>query len=620
MPPKCAKGPLGPRLLRLAVIVIVVSLGLFVASRIAAPYIVSSSLVRGSMEKVIGRWSGHKVQIGGTPELQFWPQPKITLAHLTVTRIVSDGPADNDPVLAKIDQLSATFGLLDAVMGHPTFDNFILTRPTVHLHRDRQGRIDWSNGGPLTKAIAHVTETANGGQSLAAEDDGTIGSLSIENGRLDITDDTLGRKILIDGIFAQVTWPRMSSPLKGSANMLVGGVATQMDFSSAQPLLLMGGHVGQASLSVSAPAIKGSFNGKTSLMPARFASGQINIALSDVAGFLAWTGAELPGTEALHTASVKATITAEADRLRLENLALSANETSATGLVDITQGKSGKPKVSGTLAFEHMDIPTFLAAFSLSAPDTKAVSGKSGLLNWLEFDLTLSARRASLAQFSLTDMGASVLATDGAMVFDIGDSTLAGGTMTGHLEGKNGGFEDGAHLDLSITDADLSDLENRLGLNGPLPLGPGSLTVSASTKRPIWQTRPTDITGNLKLTVGPGRMTGVNLAGIQSLAASRFFFKLQDAGKGDLPFNTLSVTAELADGAINISRGDLSGETLSSTFTGIIPYVFKGLALSTDIQPLSATGTPAADPMRLFIAGSWPDLILSPFHSNALKN
>jgi AsmA protein len=601
--------------MRLAVVLILLSLSVFVASRVAAPYVVSSSLVRSSIEKVIGRWSGHKVQIAGTPELQFWPQPKITLAHLTLTRT---GP-DEHSVVANIDELSATFGLLNAVMGHPVFNNFTLIRPTVHLHRDRQGRIDWSNGGPLAKAIANVKETTNGGQSLASDEDGTIGSFSIENGRLDIADDASGRKILVEGIFSQVTWPKMSASIKGTANMLLGGVATQIDFSSAQPLLLMGGHLGQASFSITAPTLKASFNGRTSLMPARFASGQINIAMSDVAGFLKWTGAELPGMEALHTASIKANITAEADRVRLEDLSLSANDTSGTGLVDITQGRSGKPKVSGTLAFEQMDIPTFLSAFALSAPDSSTVSGKSGLLNWLEFDLTLSARRASLAQLTLTDMGASVLATDGAMVFDIGDSTLAGGTMVGHLEGKHGGFDDGAHLDVSITDADLADLESKLGLSGPLPLGPGSLTVSISTKRPIWQTSATDITGTLKLTAGPGRITGVNIDAIRSLAANRFFFKLQDAGKGDLPFDSLSVTADLADGAINIGQGTLASTSLSSTFSGIIPYVFKGLALSTEITPKPSSDGSTQTPLRLFIAGSWPDLILSPINFDMTK-
>jgi len=614
-PLRRAKKPIGARILRFLMVVFLTVLSVFVASRIAAPYIVSIALVRRAVEKSIARWSGQDVQIKGVPELQFWPQPKITLPNVTLTRPGSSGQS----VLAKIDQLSATFGLWDAARGQPVFNNFVLTRPNIHLHRDKQGRIDLRNGRPLTRAIEHVQESANGGQSLAPDYDGTIGSVSIENGTLDITDDLAGRKIVIGGLFSQMNWPKMSAPIKGSANMIIGGVATQVDFSSPQPLLLMAGRQGQANISIAAPTIKGNFNGRTSLIPAQFASGRVSMTLSNVAGFLAWTGAELPGMEALHTASLQATITAGSDKLRLEDIALTANDTSATGLVDITHAKSGKPKVSGTLAFSQMDIPTFLSAFSLSTPDTSAVNGKTGLLNWLEFDLTLSARRASLAQFTLTDMGASVLATDGTMVFDIGDSTLAGGSMTGHLEGKNGGFEDGAHLDIAITDADLSDLESKLGLSGPLPLGPGSLTVSASTSRPIWQTRPNDIVGTLKMTAGPGHLSGVNLGGIQSLAANRVFFKLQDAGKGDLPFDRLSVDAELSGGAINIKQGSLKGSTLSSTFTGVIPYVFKGLALSTELRPAALSGGAAQEPMRFFIAGSWPNLILSPINAGAPK-
>ncbi|MBB4010165.1 AsmA family protein [Allorhizobium taibaishanense] len=603
----------------MAAVATVAALGIFVASRLAAPYIVSSSLVRGSIEKAISRWSGHEVEIAGTPSLQFWPEPRITLPNVTITSRGPAKPGDTviggKQIIAHVDLLSANFGLIKAVMGNPVFDDFYLVRPHLYMHRDAEGHLDWAGKGLLSDAIAHAEDNGKGGQTLDKAYDARIGTITVENGRIDIDDQQLRRKIVIDSIFSHLFWPVMSAPVGGTANMIIGGVDTRLDFSSSQPLLLFGGGVGQTEFSLTAPVMTGTFKGKTGLAPARFASGDLSFSVSNVPGLLAWTGATLPGTEALHTVAVQATVTAEADRIRLDGLSLTANDAKATGLMDMAQGRSGKPKLSGTLAFEQMDIPTVLGAFSLSAPDIGANKGKSGLLNWLEFDLTLSARKATYSPFTLTDMGASILVTDGTAVFDIADSTLADGALVAHLEGRNGGFDQGAHLDLSLTNADMSDIEGKLALTGPLPLGTGSLTVSAETNRALWETKPSDINGTLTLNAGPGRITGINPDGVRQTAAAQKFFRLQDAGKGDWAFDSMTLSATLGKGSINIDKGELLGSAQSGTFSGVVPYDFKGLALSTEMRPSTAPASNEADgaaPLRLFIGGSWPDLILSP--------
>nr|WP_234889681.1 AsmA-like C-terminal region-containing protein [Agrobacterium vitis] len=616
----------GRRLARTVIVIAVAMLCIFVASRLAAPYIVSSSLVRGSIEKAISRWSGHDVEIAGTPSLQFWPEPRITLPDVTITAHEpgispssgksADANGAKKRVLAHIDVLSASFGLIKAAMGNPAFDDFYLVRPHISMRRDARGHLDWAGKGLLSDAINHAQENAGGGQTLDKNYDARIGSITVENGRIDIEDQSLRRTVVIDSIFSHLFWPVMSAPVDGTANMMIGGVATRLDFSSRQPLLLLGGGIAQAEFSLTAPALKGTFKGKTGLAPARFASGDLSLAISDVPGLLAWTGATLPGTEALHTVSVQATVTAEADKIRLDSLSFTANDTSATGLMEMAQAKSGKPKLSGTLAFEQMDIPTVLGAFSLSAPDADTTEGKSGLLDWLEFDLTLSARKATYAPFTLSDLGASILATDGTAVFDIADSTLADGTLVAHLEGKNRNFDEGGHLDLALTNADLSDIESKLALNGPLPLGPGTLTLSATTNRALWETRPDDVTGTLDMTAGPGRITGVNPDGVRQKAAEQRFFRLQDAGKGELPFDSLTLSATLGNGGINIGKGELQGSVHSTSFTGVVPYGFKGLALSAEVRP-GTSYVGAFAPLQLFIGGSWPDLIVSPASSPA---
>ncbi|MDQ0458124.1 AsmA family protein [Rhizobium paknamense] len=589
-------------LARAAVTVFAILLFVFVASRLAAPYIVSSNLVRGSMERAISRWSGHDVDIRGTPSLRFWPEPRIILPEVTI----SDRRNGERRVLAEIAELSAGFGLIKAALGHPVFDDFRLSRPLIRLNRTPLGRLQWGGEGLLTEAIAEARD--KGTAVRGGPHDSAVGSITIENGRIELQDQGSGRMLTLDSIFSDITWPVMSAPIRGTATMLLGGAVTRIDFSAPEPLMLFAGAVTDMQVKLSAPSVNGTFSGKAGLFPARFAEGKLSVDVSDVHGLLGWAGMELPGTGALHKIYVETTATAEPDRLRLEDLSFTANDATASGVLDISNAKSGKPKVSGTLAFQQMDIANFLGAFSLSIPDSSAREGRSGLLDWLEFDLSLSARSASLAQLTLTDVGASILATDGSVAFDIADSTLAGGTLTGHLEGRDGGFDQGARLDVSLTNADLSDIEARLALSGPLPLGTGSLTLSASTDVALWQTSGHDISGKVQLQAGPGRLSRFNPQGIQALATARPFFRLAEAGSGDMAFDTLDMSAELTGGTIDIRSGKLADSTRSLTFSGVVPYDFKGLALSAEMQ--STAESPGS--LRFFIGGSWPDLILSP--------
>ncbi|MGG7516323.1 AsmA family protein [Allorhizobium undicola] len=591
--------------LHLALVGLVLLLSGFVAVRLVGPYVVSSNLVRGSMERAISRWSGHEVEIHGTPTIAFWPQPRISLPDV----VIRDGRGNGGKVLAEIAELSAAFGVVQAALGTPVFDDFRLTRPVLRLTRNGMGRLEWGGEGLLTQAIAEARK--NGASRPGGENDAQVGSITIENGRIDVLDTASGHRLTLDSVFSDMTWPFMSAPLHGSANLLLGGVVTRIDFSARDPLMLFAGAVTDLELKFASPSAKGSFQGKAGVFPPRFASGRMSLDVSDVHALLAWAGMALPGTEALRKISMETTATADPDRLRLEDLTFSANDAAASGIVMIGPGKSGKPRLSGTLAFQNMDIVTFLGAFSLSAPETTTREGRSGLLDWLEFDLSLSARSATLASLTLTDVGASVMATDSALVFDIAESTLAGGTLTGHLEGRDGAFDKGAKLDIALSNADLAEIEAKLALTGPLPLGPGSLTLSATTDVALWSMKPTDITGKLSLQAGPGRISNVDAEQIETLARTRPFFRLSEAAKNDLSFDTLDSEAELTGGAIDIRSGRLEGRDRIVTYSGIIPFDFKGLALSAEMLKPAAEDQPQQK-LRFFVGGSWPDLIISP--------
>ncbi|MGO7755788.1 AsmA family protein, partial [Rhizobium ruizarguesonis] len=63
-------------------------------------------------------------------------------------------------------------------------------------------------------------------------------------------------------------------------------------------------------------------------------------------------------------------------------------------------------------------------------------------------DVRLSARRAQMGLFELSDVGASMIVAGGEAKLDIGDSQFEGGEMTAHLEATQRDFDGGGKLQL----------------------------------------------------------------------------------------------------------------------------------------------------------------------------
>lgn len=600
------------RLLRAGLVVAAAALCLFVASRIAAPYLVSSNVVRSAMERAVSQWTGHHATVDGTPELRFWPEPRITIASVTITRDSPSGPK----VLGHVERISAQFGLYDAIRGRPVFSDFQFSRPQIFVDRDRNGHLDWTSEGMLSAAVRGATASNDTEQTLDGALDARIGSVTVEEGSLVLRDEASGKRFTIDGISADISWPRLSQALSARMLLRVGGRDLRFDFSSPQPLLLFGGKDARARATVDAAALTGTFNGIANLANGYFLSGPIELASTDIPALIAWSGGELPGTETLKQASLQANLTKIGANLRLENLKFSVDDIRASGIMELAPENIGKPRVSGTLAFDQLNIGGLLGAFSLRLPFGEAPTEKAvpGLSEWLDFDLTLSAEKAALKPFALQNIAASIMTKAGKAKFDIADSVFEGGKLTGHLVGNGIGFEGGGSLQISARNADLANVIKQLHLEGPLPYARGSVDLSLRSDRPLWSTRLSDISGSFQLHAGAGSLQNVDVDAIRTLALDRSYFRLSDAGASAMDFSRIDISAEFADGSADVSQARLVGTRQSLSVTGVVPYASNSLALSAKLSANDPAMQTALPPLRFFIGGSWPDPILSPVH------
>lgn len=590
------------RVLQWTLVVVVAALSVYLVSRLAAPYLVSSSLVRSAMERAVAEWTGHTVRIDGTPEISFFPEPRITLNAVRISKPTAEG----EKVLAEIERLSASFGLLDAVRGAPEFREFRLGRPRVFVERDEQGRLDWASEGRLSSAVKSVRPREGGHQTLEAAADAEVGSVTVEEGSIAIHDQTSRRTFVVDGILADVSWPRLSSALTAYVTLRIGGREARLDLSTPQPLLFFGGREASIAVAWNSPILTASFDGRASLAGDDLISGSLKASIADVRSLTALSGVHLPGIETARTAGVSAELIKTGRELRFDQLELTVDDAHATGILELSPPERGRRRLSGTLAFDRIDVTRLLDAFS-----QKDTSGEAPVRQ-LDFDLSLSAGEARLAPFMIENIAASLLATHDKIQFDIADGVFSSGRLQARLDGAGPSFAGGGTLQLSLADADLPDLAERLALKGPLPSGRGSLDVTLKADRPIWAADSSGIDGTVRFAASAGALRGIDTVALRRLAGEKPFFHLSEALGADLPFDTLAFSAHLSSGSATIDEARLEGPSEDLQLSGIIPYASQGLALSATLSPPTATGEPPAKPLRFFIGGSWPDPVMSP--------
>ncbi|MBB3656306.1 AsmA protein [Rhizobium sp. BK650] len=600
-----------PAFARVSTIVLLIGLAFFVALRIAAPYLVSTGFVRSGIEDALSKWTGYHAEIKGNPVLEFWPTPRITLNEVTIRQPRESG----DRLLGRIESLSADFSLIDALRGRTRFHEFHLQRPDLSLTRDENGLIDWSYAGLLARAIRGVRDE-NGAEVLAPKLDADIGAVTVEDGTLTITDTLTGNIYHLDNVAADIAWPKLSRPISAVIIARFNGQDLKIDFASAAPLLVFAGKNAEMKASITSNLMTARFQGVGSMVSLSNISGNFNASFPDVPALLKWSGRPVPGIETLKSASMKSDVTSASTGFRFNNLSMTLNDASATGVMDFTTASGRRPKIGGTLAFDQMNLKPFLDAFALrlaaGGVSDILLRGPTGPLQLLDLDVRLSARQAQMGIFSLADVGASVIVAGDEAKFDIGDSQFEGGEMTAHLEATRRDFDGGGKLQLSIRDADFNALAEKLQLKGPLPHATGSLDLSLQTPKAIWTTGLADVTGKLKFWTSAGSIPGVDVSAVRTQAAQKSFFPLSTAANGAFAFNKLDLQADFANGTAEIHDARFVGSEQTLALSGVITYESNGLALSGSLEATDPARAADLPLLPFFIGGSWPNPVISP--------
>lgn len=556
---------------------------------LALPFLVSTERLGAALQSDLKARNLVDLVAEAPPTLALWPSPSLTYRDVTLRH--GDGST-----FFTADRLSAEFSVFEALAGTLSFSDLRLLRPRFHFDEGLRGRLP-ETGGDFIETARQMLDSLKFGPWPFAQR--TFGKLTVREGAVVIGPDT-GLQTVIANINATLSWPDPGEPFMGSISADIAGQQVRADLTAPQFRRLIAGGDAPMTLNLALPGATITAEGSASLALSGFFTGGFSLNAKDLPALLAWYGHVPQGMEALRTASATARLNATNQTLRFEQLAFSINDTSATGILDLTLRPNSLPKFTGTLAFADFDIGDINNLLPLASQFVTA-RGDTPPAPAAAFDLRLSAGQVQLGEARLNQVAASMLIDHDHALLDIGDSDFEGGRLTGRLSSGRKGIGQDVRMQLSIRDIDLARLGERLKLTELWPRGTGSLDISLASERPFIETQMSDLSGKATITANKGHLKRFAAASLRTLADHAPPFPLSEAGDADFDFDRLDAHLNIDRGAVTIESALFENDTDRLQFSG----AFSGsndVSLNARLSPVA----PDTDPdVAIAIGGSF---------------
>jgi AsmA protein len=584
---------------------------LFVLALLLLPWLASTQLVRDRIAVELSAWTGYRVEIGAPPNIEIWPTFRATLPSVTFSRW---GATQKPPVIS-VEQLDADLSAWAALRGEVVFSKVELLRPTLRVDRLEARRYapEWPAGGRLASAVEAARRIVTENAAEPAVDNlptGPLGMLSIEDGRV-VSGSPDNEEVIVTDLDGEVTWMTLDGPASAQATGIWRGESVTLEIASPRPLLLVAG--GQAPLTVSvtsAPA-SASFDGTADFREQGFFNGQAKFSAPSMRRALDWWEATRTPATTLGSVTISSEVSGNAQRIKFEDAEIALADNPGEGAIELSL-QGDVPAISGTLAFQALDLRSFLTAFTPLVPSAQtsdeAIDGSfAGLVT---LDLRLSAARATAGSIELTDLAASTQVRGGLAAFDISGANAFGGDLQASIRFDRNTEGTMVETRMLASDIDGEALSAAAGLTRVVPAGKGTVSLILKGPGATWRSMLSRADGSFSATFGQGRLRGVDLAGFEKRMAEGGFFALGDVSEGEMPIEAADIKAVIKDGVARLDKAEARSGTRKIVVAGIVPIGTGGLALTGLVSP--EEGAAVSAPLRFFIGGSWDAPFVSP--------
>ncbi|MBN9065467.1 MAG: AsmA family protein, partial [Rhizobiales bacterium] len=572
-----------------------------------------------------------------------WPNFHATLADVTLAEWGTDG---RSPVI-RAERVEIDLSAIAALRGEVSFSRVRLFRPTLYVRRHSADLYlpPMPSGGRIARSIqlARAAVKANpASPDPAAFATDPFGTIEFSDGRI-VTIGDGKESDLITGIAGNVSWAALNRAASLSATGIWRGENVALTLASDQPLMLFAGGNAPVSLGMKSAPLTVSFDGTANISEGAFVDGTVKFSSPSLRRMLEWSRADVAARASIGSISVSSKVSGNAQRLKFDHAEIALDGNPGIGALDVSIG-SAVPGISGTLAFDSIDLHSFLAAFTPLASldnDNPGPPAGTGLIQGTNVDLRLSAVKASAGSVTLANVAATAQVKQGLSVFDVSDASAFGGNLQAgvRIDRK----PDGNHVELRLhaTDMDGAQISKAFGLTRLFPQATGSASLTLKGIGRDWSTVLDTGDGQISVSFGAGKVPGIDLAGFVKRAKSAGFFPLSAVGKGTLALDRLDLKATMSAGVATLDKADAKSGDQIISFAGLVPFVDRGLALSGTIYPVpkpapaskdatkpagdAAQQAPAPAPATdtrptaaFFVGGSWSAPYISPIYPSMM--
>lgn len=576
------------------------------------PWAASTQLVRDRIALELSLWSGYRVSLGEAPAIEVWPSFKATLKDVAFHEWIESG---NPPVL-EVDRLETSLSALAALRGEVVISAVSMHRPQLRLAKSEAGvELPASpGGGRMMRAIETARDVVAGNPvnpDRAALPPDAFGVVEFSDGRITVLGSEEGDAVT--SLNGRLSWPALDRGARLNATGIWRGENVSLEASAPSPLLLAAGANAPLKVAVKSPLLEASFDGSASLSPGLYLDGQASLSSPSLKRMLEWSRTPISPGAAVGAMSIAGRVQGDASRLRLDSVALTLGGNTGRGVLDLSLAEP-RPAISGTLAFDKLDLRSFLSAFMPAATGDGNIHDpiNTEFTEQLALDMRLSARTATLGQLALSDVAASAQVKNGLAAFDISDATAFDGTIQAGVRIDAAGEAKTVEMRVMATDVDAFALAKAAGAERLLPQGRATISAAIKGAGADWDAVMGSTEGAVTASLGPGALVGLDMARFRERWGQGGFFALSEVSGNTLPLRGMDFKAKVNGGVARIEKADLLLDGQVMSISGIIPYFGRALALSGHVAPVNANGERGDAELPFFIGGAWDTPFVSP--------
>lgn len=577
------------------------------------PTIASTQLVRERIAFEISARSGYRVSLGSPPEVSFFPIVKATLRNVSLS---AWRDSDSRPPVVEAERIEIELSPLPALIGKVVFSDMKLIRPTLRLHRSGLAFMPAApGGGRLARSVSSARA------AIAANPaDPDLGSFSSEPlGKIEFTD---GRIVTVENgrenealtsVTGSLDWSAVNRAGKLSASGIWRGENVSIDLSSPNPLLLFAGGSAPLSLSLKSNPANLSFEGSLNTSENPFIDGQLVFTSPSVRRLMEWMQSEIAPKSVVGSISINSRLSGNVQRAKFEKAELVLDGNPGRGLLDVSLAGQ-VPRIAGTLAFETLNLGSFLSALTpLASGDAPGDADlESAFANRVELDLRLSAGKATAGTIGMSQVAATAQVKNGLAMLDISDASAFGGTVQAGLRLDHSGPVDTVETRMLATDIDGAIFAAATGMSGMMPTGRGTISAILNGPAQSWRHLLENANGSITANFGAGELKGINMQAFLDRAARGGFFALSEVAGGSMPITAAELKATIANGVVTVEKAEARSPVKDVWLGGLVPYVGGGLALSGKIFASGADKGSTPPEASFFVGGSWSVPFISP--------